>query len=58
MGPSQKEPNEYGQKNRVIALGGFAEMSLETYVIADLISSVLANEHSSFFADKPQEAKG
>jgi hypothetical protein len=32
-------------------------MSPDTYVIADLISSVLANEHCSFFADKPSEAK-
>ena len=29
-----------------------------TLAIADLISSVLANEHCSFFADKPSEAKG
>jgi hypothetical protein len=29
-----------------------------TYAIAGLISSVLANEHRSFFADKPTEAKG
>jgi hypothetical protein len=33
-------------------------MSPGTYPIAGLISSVLANEHSSFFADKPSEAKG
>jgi hypothetical protein len=33
-------------------------MSPGTYAIADLISSVLVNEHSSFFADKPSEAKG
>jgi hypothetical protein len=30
----------------------------DTYAIADLISSVLANEHCSFFADKTSEAKG
>jgi hypothetical protein len=29
-----------------------------TYAIAGLISSALANEHFSFFADKPSEAKG
>jgi hypothetical protein len=33
-------------------------MSPDTYAIAGLISSVLANEHCSFFADKPSEAKG
>ena len=39
-------------------VGAFAEMSPDTYAIADLISSVLANEHCSFFTDKPSEAKG
>jgi hypothetical protein len=29
-------------------VGAFAEMSPDTYAIADLISSVLANEHCSF----------
>ena len=59
-GPFRKELNEYGQKGRVIApvVGAFAEMSPDTYAIADLISSVLANEHCSFFTDKPSEAKG
>ena len=59
-GPFQKELNEYGQNGRVIApvVGAFAEMSPDTYAIADLISSALANEHCSFFADKPSEAKG
>jgi hypothetical protein len=38
-------------------VGAFAEMSPDTYAIADLISSVLANEHCSFFTDKPSEAK-
>ena len=58
-GPFEKELNEYGQKGRVIApvVGAFAEMSPDTYAIADLISSVLADEHCSFFADKPSEAK-
>jgi hypothetical protein len=32
-------------------------MSPGTYAIAGLISPVLANEHRSFFADKPSEAK-
>jgi hypothetical protein len=59
-GPFRKELNEYGKKGRVIApvVGAFAEMFPDTYAIADLISSVLANEHCSFFADKPSEAKG
>ena len=59
-GPFRKELNEHGQKGRVIApvVGAFAEISPDTYAIADLISSVLANEHCSFFADKPSEAKG
>jgi hypothetical protein len=58
--PFRKELNEYGQKGRVIApaVGAFAEMSSDTYAIAGLISSVLSNEHFSFFADKPSEAKG
>ena len=32
-------------------------MSPDTYAIADLISSALVNEHCSFFAEKPSEAK-
>jgi hypothetical protein len=46
MGPFRKELNEYRQKVRVVApvAGGFAEMPLDTYAIADLTSSVLANE--------------
>jgi hypothetical protein len=36
----------------------FAEMSPDTYAIASLISSVHADEHCSFFADKPSDAKG
>jgi hypothetical protein len=40
------------------ATGAFAEMSPDTYAIAGLISSALANEHSSFFACRPSEAKG
>jgi hypothetical protein len=55
-----KEFSKYGQKGRVIApvVGAFAEMSRDTYAIADLISSVLANEHCSLFANKPSEVKG
>ena len=34
------------------------ELKKKKSSIADLISSVLANEHCSFFADKPSEAKG
>jgi hypothetical protein len=33
-------------------------MSPDTYAIAGFISSVLANEHGSFFAEEPLEAKG
>ncbi len=45
---------------RVLApiIGPFAEMSSHVYDIADLISSLLASEHCSFFAEKPSEAKG
>jgi hypothetical protein len=40
-------------------VGGFAEISLDTTsAIIDHTSSVLANEHCSFFADKPSDAKG
>jgi hypothetical protein len=58
--PLQKELNEKGQKDRVIApvVKSFAEMPLDTYAIASLTSSVLTNEHCSFFADKPLESKG
>ena len=54
-----KELNEYGQKGRVIApvVGAFAEMPFDTYAIADLIFSVLANEHCSFFANSIQKPK-
>ena len=46
--------NRTPNKGRVIApvVVAFAEMSPDTYAIASLISSVLANEHCSFFADK------
>jgi hypothetical protein len=56
----QKKLNECGQKGRVIApvVRAFAEMSPYTSAIADLISSVVANIHISFFADKPSKAKG
>jgi hypothetical protein len=39
-------------------MGAFAEVPLDTYATAGFISSVLANEHYSFFADRPAEAKG
>ena len=38
-------------------VGAFAEMSPDTYAIAGLISSALANEHCLFFAGRPSEAK-
>jgi hypothetical protein len=62
-GPFQKpEKNSTGTagKGRVIApvVGAFAEMSPDTYAIVDLILSVLANEHCSFFSNKPSETKG
>jgi hypothetical protein len=37
--------------------GGFFH-ALRIIAIADLTSSALANEHFSFFTDKPSEAKG
>jgi hypothetical protein len=39
-------------------VGAFVEMPPDTYAIAGLIPSALANEHRLFFADKPSEAKG
>jgi hypothetical protein len=47
------------KRKKVIApvVVAFAEMSPDTYAIADLISSVLANEHCSFFADNDWRRK-
>ena len=58
--PFKRSLNEYGQKGRVIApvVGAFAEMSPDIYAIPDLIASVLAADHCSFFNDKPAAAKG
>ena len=39
-------------------VGAFAETTSDTYSIADLIASVLAADHCSFFNDKPTDAKG
>ena len=39
-------------------VGAVADMSLDTSAIIDNTSSVLANEHCLFFADKLSEAKG
>ena len=58
-GPFTKELNGYGQKGRVLVpvVGAFAEMSPDVYTIADLVSSALAEEHCSFFADSPSAMK-
>ena len=58
-GPFEKELNQYGQKGRVAGpvVGAFAETSPDTYAIADLVASVLAAEHCSFYSEKPSEAK-
>jgi hypothetical protein len=58
-GPFEKELNQYGQKGRVAGpvVGAFAEMSPDTYAIADLVASVLAAEHCSFYSEAPSEAK-
>ena len=58
-GPFENELNQYGQKGRVAGpvVGAFAEMSPDTYAIADLVASVLGEEHCSYFADKPSAAK-
>jgi hypothetical protein len=54
-GPFKKELNQYGQKGRVAGpvVGAFAEVSSDTYAIADLIASVLADEHCSYYSEKP-----
>ena len=60
-GPFTKILKQHGKDGgRVLApiVGPFAEMSSHVYVIADLISSLLASEHSSYFTEKPSEAKG
>ena len=58
-GPFKKELNQYGQKGRVAGpvVGAFAEMSLDTYAIADLVASVLAAEHCSYYSEAPSDAK-
>ena len=58
-GPFKKELNQYGQKGRVAGpvVGAFAEMPSGTYAIADLVASVLAEEHCSYYSEKPSEAK-
>ena len=51
---------EYGLNGQVIGpvMGAFAEMSSYVYSMVDLISSVLAEEHFSYFAEEPLDAKG
>ncbi|MCP4604258.1 MAG: hypothetical protein GY847_27670 [Proteobacteria bacterium] len=51
---------EYGLNGQVIGpvMGAFAEMSSDVYSMVDLISSVLAEEHCSYFAEEPSDAKG
>jgi hypothetical protein len=46
-GPFANELNQYGKKGRVTSpvVGAFAEMSLDTDAIADLVASILAEEH-------------
>ena len=58
-GPFEKELNQYGQKGRVVGpvVGAFAEMSPDTYAIADLVASVLEQEHCAYFTEKPAAAK-
>jgi hypothetical protein len=38
-------------------VGAFAEMSSDTYAIADLVASVLADEHCSYYSEKQSDAK-
>ena len=40
------------------AVGTFTDISLGTYGITDMVASVLAAGHCSFFNDKPADAKG
>ena len=58
-GPIKKELSQYGQKGRVTGpvVGAFAEMSPDTYAIADLVASILGEEHCSYFSEKPAAAK-
>jgi hypothetical protein len=60
-GPFTKELKQHGRDSgRVVApvVGAFGEMSSDAYAIADLVASLLAAEHSSFFNEKASEAKG
>ena len=58
-GPLKKKLDEYGQSGRVLApvVGAFAEVSTDTYALVDLISSVLADDHCSYYTESPSEAK-
>ena len=38
-------------------VGAFAEVSPDIYAISDLVASVLADEHCSYFSEKPSAAK-
>ena len=53
------ELNQYGQNGRVVGpvVGAFAEVSPDIYAISDLVASVLADEHCSYFSEKPSAAK-
>ena len=59
-GPFENGLKEYGLNGQVIGpvMGAFAEMSSDVYSMVDLISSVLAEEHCSYFAEEPSDAKG
>ena len=38
-------------------VGAFAEMSPDTYMIADLVASALEEEHCSYYCEPPSDAK-
>jgi hypothetical protein len=58
-GPFKKELNQYGQKGCVAGpvVGAFAEVPPDNYAIAGITASVLADEHCSYYSEKPCEAK-
>ena len=58
-GPLITELRKYGRDGRVLSpvVGAFAEMSSDVHAITDLIASLLAEEHRSFFNEESSGVK-
>jgi len=59
-GPFELELRSYGKDGRVIVpvVGAFGEMSSDVYAIIDLVASILAHEHLSYYNEHPSAIKG